>query len=485
MAPNDSGGLRPVEGAVVAVAGTAALFATFWDDAWHTDLGRDSAWIAPHVLLYGAMAIVGVIVAAWGVRAVAAARSVLAVLRNRPLMVAGAGGAATLAAAPVDAWWHASFGRDAVLWSPPHMLVIFASAALVTGVLAALPQGAPRGVTAPLCGLVLGDLAVVVMEYDTDVPQFRGVFYLPALLAAGLLSCWLVRRLVPGRLPVTEAVVAYGAARLLITVLLAAVGRDTTPVLPIAVLGLALADVHWPRAGLRYLAAVAGVGAIAWAASAAGLATEPASGVAVVAIPVIAAFVFALGSPRHLVHRVLTRTAIVVLAAAPVLGSPRPALAHDAGEGRAVRPVHLAVSPGSNGTLTLIATVPGSGCDALQPRDVSARRGGVTVTSPLIRAGVCRYTGHLRVPSGHRWFVYVDLQDTRGRLQAWVAVQADRRERIDAARELYRPNGNGSPGAAQIGVGVALYGLGVGLLALACRLAARTTAERQLWSAAA
>jgi hypothetical protein len=32
---------------LVVVAGAAALFATYWDDAWHTDLGRDDATIPP------------------------------------------------------------------------------------------------------------------------------------------------------------------------------------------------------------------------------------------------------------------------------------------------------------------------------------------------------------------------------------------------------------------------------------------------------
>jgi hypothetical protein len=51
--------------AVVVVAGSAGLFATFWDDAWHTDLGRDQATIPPHLLLYASMATIGAVVAAW------------------------------------------------------------------------------------------------------------------------------------------------------------------------------------------------------------------------------------------------------------------------------------------------------------------------------------------------------------------------------------------------------------------------------------
>jgi hypothetical protein len=52
---------RPPAGllALVVAAGSASLFATYWDDAWHTDLGRGGATIPPDLLLYGSMAIIG------------------------------------------------------------------------------------------------------------------------------------------------------------------------------------------------------------------------------------------------------------------------------------------------------------------------------------------------------------------------------------------------------------------------------------------
>jgi len=38
------------------------LFATFWDDAWHTDLGRDQATILPHLPLYASMATISAVI---------------------------------------------------------------------------------------------------------------------------------------------------------------------------------------------------------------------------------------------------------------------------------------------------------------------------------------------------------------------------------------------------------------------------------------
>lgn len=97
------------------------MFATYWDEAWHTDIGRDTFWTAPHLLLYGSVAVAGLAVALWGVKALASTASFRTALRYGPLALAGVSGLAVLAAAPIDAAWHAAFGRDSVAWSPPHI----------------------------------------------------------------------------------------------------------------------------------------------------------------------------------------------------------------------------------------------------------------------------------------------------------------------------------------------------------------------------
>src|SRR5260370_40552158 len=107
-------------GAVIAAAGWLSLAATYWDDAWHTDIGRDSAWTPPHVLLYGAVAVAGVMVAWWVIASVASSRS-LASLTWPPLLLAGAGGGGVRAAAPIDAAWRAAHRRGRGLWGRPRM----------------------------------------------------------------------------------------------------------------------------------------------------------------------------------------------------------------------------------------------------------------------------------------------------------------------------------------------------------------------------
>ena len=43
--------------ATLAAAGfLMALFGVYWDDAWHTDRGRDSTLSAPHLALYAGVA---------------------------------------------------------------------------------------------------------------------------------------------------------------------------------------------------------------------------------------------------------------------------------------------------------------------------------------------------------------------------------------------------------------------------------------------
>src|SRR5680860_1919228 len=132
--------LPAVLGWPIVVAGLLAIFATYWDEAFHTDVGRDSAWAAPHVLLYGSVGVVGLGVATWGLLVLAGTRSLRATLGHTSLMAAGLGGLGALAAAPIDAVWHEAYGRDAVLWSPPHMLVVFSATALTLGVISGLPK---------------------------------------------------------------------------------------------------------------------------------------------------------------------------------------------------------------------------------------------------------------------------------------------------------------------------------------------------------
>ncbi|WP_246350852.1 hypothetical protein [Nocardia barduliensis] len=464
--------LGRVSGAVIAVAGMVSLLATYWDDAWHTDLGRDDATIPPHLLLYGSVAVAGVVVVGWGVRLLIQTRSLPAVLGQSPLVVAAAGGAATLAAAPLDAIWHASFGRDAVLWSPPHMLVVLASAAMVLGAVAGVRQTRSGVVEALLAGLLLGGLAMTVLEYETDVPQFSEAFYLPVLLSAGLPAAAVARRVVPLRMPVTAMVVVYVALRLVTTAVLALLGRST-PELPLAVLGLCVLDLPWRNRLLRYSAGAAAVAALAWLAAAIGLVDRSASAVAAVAVPAIAVFVLAgLVSARRgalLVPAVFA----VVLSGVLLVGSAPTASAHDPGQGEPVIGARLTGASDGKGELSL-AVETTSSCERTSPVRLVARRAGSTLTAPLRAAGDCRYTGTVQVSGSGRWFVYAELRDGEHNVEAWLPLPADQAIVSTETRDLYRPAAaTAATRPVQIAAGTAIYAFALILLGWATVMVVR------------
>jgi len=453
------------QGGLLAAAGAVSLFAGYWDDAWHTDLGRDDATIPPHLLLYGSVALAGVVVVCWGARVLWQTRSLAATLRYRPLVVAGAGGTATLAAAPVDAAWHTAFGRDAVLWSPPHMLVVLASTSMVIGVLAGLRPTRRGSVETALAGLLLGSLLMSVLEYETDVPQFAEALYLPVLLAAGTLAAAVVRGLVPHRAPVTRMVLAYVAFRLVTTAVLALFGR-TAPDLPVAVLGLMLVDLPWRSATTRYAAGAAGISALAWASAALGAASPGAGPVAIGAVPAVAVFLLTLIVTGRGRRPLALAAATAVLSVGTSAGGGERAEAHDPGQGRPVASATVAGTSNARGTATLEVRLL-DGCDGTAPRRLVARRAGETVTARLTAAGECRYAGTVRLPDDGRWFVYAELRVDGQDVETWLPIRSDAATRLTQTRDVYVPAGAESRvGPVQLGAGAVVYALGLAVLAL-------------------
>jgi hypothetical protein len=449
----------------VATAGLLAVFATYWDEAWHTDVGRDSAWAAPHQLLYGSVAVVGIGVAFWGLLASLATRSLRATLGQPALLAAGLGALGALAAAPIDAAWHEAYGRDAVLFSPPHMLVVLASTALVLGVLAGLPSRA-RALRVAGGVLLLANAVAVVFEYEADVPQFSEIYYLPLLLLVGVAAAWVLRALVPVALPATVVVVGYGALRLAISGALLALGRST-PDLPIAVLGLVAFDLPLRRTSMRVAAAVVATSTFALAASSASVASPVAANVGMVAVPAIAvALVFLLVASRR---GLLVAPLLLVTTAVLTVSNPEPAEAHDPGQGEPVGRAVLIATTSSDGSVELTVK-PSERCRDLEPRRVVARRAGQTVVVPFDEVGPCSFGGRLSVPDPGRWFVYAEFAHQGEPVEGWLPVDVGEPETLQKSRELYRPAGEGVGVTVAQGVsGALVYAVGLGLLAVGLR----------------
>ncbi len=449
----------------MVAAGLLAIFATYWDESWHTDVGRDSAWAAPHLLLYGSVAVVGLGVVAWGALVLHRTRSLETTLSYRPVLTAGLGALGALIAAPIDAGWHAAYGRDAVLWSPPHMLVVFASVALTLGILAGLPA---RASVLAISGsvLLLANAEAVVFEYEADVPQFTEILYLPILLPALLFVALAVTHLVGGRAPVARVVCGYVVARLAIAAALAMMGRST-PDLPIAVLGLAAWDLPLRSTTHKALAAASAVSGFAWLASITGLASQPASALATTAVPVAVVAITALLLSSRRASTVLAVAALGV--SLPLLHQER-AEAHDPGQGEDVTSAVLkATVSGQQITMTAI---PAGHCDDLQPQRLVVRRAGNTITSKLTRIGAvsdrsCSFVGHITAPADGKWFTYVEFSHNGEPVEAWLPLDAGSDGTLAQTKQLYQPAGAGdSVGVAQIGSGALIYLTGFALLVL-------------------
>jgi hypothetical protein len=116
---------------ILLAAKAVAGIGVGWDIRWHIVIGRDSFWIAPHVMTYAGVAVAaivsfGLLVAeTWAAphgRAPRDAFRIAGLVGSRGAHLAWWGIALTIVAAPIDDLWHRLFGIDVTLWSPPHLL---------------------------------------------------------------------------------------------------------------------------------------------------------------------------------------------------------------------------------------------------------------------------------------------------------------------------------------------------------------------------
>ena len=149
-----------------------------WDIQWHLRIGRDSFWIAPHVMMYagvtaGLVVSFGVLaLGTWQARGARPGPGMIRVaglVGTRGFHLAAWGVALVILAAPIDDLWHRLFGIDVTLWSPPHLLGLLGSAINTIGTLVAAtevypPRSRARGVVLLLGGALLYGGARVVLE---------------------------------------------------------------------------------------------------------------------------------------------------------------------------------------------------------------------------------------------------------------------------------------------------------------------------------
>jgi CBS domain-containing protein len=181
------------------VAHVIAAWGTAWDIQWHLLIGRDSFWIAPHVMIYSGVTLLVLVsfgVVAWMTAFGWDAGAVrFAGFTATPgWHVAAWGIALTVIAAPIDDLWHRLFGLDVTLWSPPHLLgiagaVVNAAACwLIVRESYPVESGARRVALVVAGGLLCGALGFALQPGIRIAYVYGGVMFFTYPMLATLIA---------------------------------------------------------------------------------------------------------------------------------------------------------------------------------------------------------------------------------------------------------------------------------------------------------
>src|SRR5262245_37412883 len=171
-----------------------------WDIRWHLVIGRDSFWIAPHVMTYASVVVVcaisfGVLVVeTWGRRStpLPATLSIAGLRGTRGFHLTWWGMAVVILAAPVDDLWHRLFGLDVTLWSPPHLLGLAGSQVANLGALLIALEvygpGWPRWTALATSGVFLLGTFYILVDQSVQTAFHRGAVFFFAFPILGALA---------------------------------------------------------------------------------------------------------------------------------------------------------------------------------------------------------------------------------------------------------------------------------------------------------
>src|SRR5262245_27508876 len=156
-----------------------------WDIRWHLLIGRDSFWIAPHVMTYAGVSACALL--AFGMLAFDTARArsgervpdgvrYFGLTGTRGFHLAWWGIAVTILAAPIDDLWHRLFGLDVTLWSPPHLLGLLGAQINTLGCLTIALELWRPGSRAGRLALLLTGVLLLAAFYITVDPGIQTAF---------------------------------------------------------------------------------------------------------------------------------------------------------------------------------------------------------------------------------------------------------------------------------------------------------------------
>ena len=457
--------------APLLIGSVSALAGGYWDDAFHTEHGRDEFLAAPHLAIYGGVTLAGGALALW-IALAARTGGMRSVMGHPPLALAALSVAVTLASAPIDNAWHLAFGRDAVIWSPPHTLGIIGMAGLAAALLLELTRPDahwPRALQASAGGFLVAALAFLVVEYETDVPQFDIAWYLPVLTTATALAFAIVMS-AGSPWDATWSAVAHLVFIGAVSVLLLALGYDL-PKVPLLIAPAALAewlrqrDAPPPLIGVAYASAVHLVYVPAVNLLGEGIRLD--AGDVLLSLPLsllgaAGAFSLVLSNRRR---RRATPAVVASVLLAVILAAPAPATAHDPGQGDDRGTMRLATSAEGR-TVALHARVPAATCGEFGEGEIVVRRAGDTLRAPLERDNCRDFAGALEVSEDGRWFVYAELERAGETVESWLPLKVGHGDETvtDESRYAYAPP-DGSSGPVKAIVGALMYAVMLGFVA--------------------
>lgn len=188
------------------LAVTSAVAGANWDISWHRSIGRDTFWTPAHMAIQLCGVLAGV---AFGYLILFTTFRQDAPLRpssvriwgfRGPLgaFIASWGGIAMLTSAPFDNWWHSAYGLDVKIVSPPHIVLLVGTYAVMFGTIILIAGHINRAVgparrTAQtlfvfVCGITLTMLMVLCEQYTqrpnlhTSEPYVAMAILLPFIL---------------------------------------------------------------------------------------------------------------------------------------------------------------------------------------------------------------------------------------------------------------------------------------------------------------
>jgi hypothetical protein len=182
-----------------------------WDISWHRSIGRDSFWTAPHIAIYLCGVLAGlstgfvILETTFAGAAEAAAVRIWGFRGPLGAFVAAWGGIAMLTSAPFDDWWHAAYGLDVAILSPPHTVLLLGimgvqlgTLTLVLGEMNREPPGTPRrrrleAIFLYVGGLMLVGALLITLEFQDVSIMHTAIFYRVAAMAAPLVLAGVAR----------------------------------------------------------------------------------------------------------------------------------------------------------------------------------------------------------------------------------------------------------------------------------------------------